>query len=98
MSVQIEDESFKYAGYWKATAEEVIQGDGVRFSAHEPGVIVHEVSRTASGQVVFLVSDRAAHVSSLFADAFKRPIEGMAADPAPAVKVMAPTQTVWVRM
>lgn len=96
-SPQIEDETFKYSGYWKATAAEVIEGDGVRFSDSMPCVIVRTVDIVA-GEVFLLVEDRAAHVASVFADTFGRPIEGMSADPEPAVHVMAPTEPVWVRM
>jgi hypothetical protein len=93
----VEDEDFKYAGYARVEAAKVIEGDGVRFNDVEPGVIVHAVTRLGD-DVSFLVSDRAAHVASVFADALKRPIEGMSADPMPAVRVLASTDPVWIRL
>lgn len=98
MTAQIEDPDFKYGGYWRATAAEVIEGDGVRFSDSEPSIIVRSINESADGMVVLLVEDRAAHVANVFADAFGRPIEGMSADPMPAMRVMAPTEPVWIRL
>lgn len=98
MQMMVEDEDFKYAGYAKVAAEMVIEGDGVRFNDVEPGVIVRAVTKEKGYKVSFLVEDRAAHVASVFADALKRPIEGMSADPMPAVRVLASTDPVWIRL
>lgn len=98
MSKQIEDPGFAYGGYWKGTAAEIIQGDGVRFNDTEPCVLIQDVGIGHQGEVVLLVEDRAAHVASVFADAFGRPLEGMAADSSPAMRVLPANEPVWIRL
>lgn len=99
MSHLVEDETFPYSGYAKATVADLVDGDGVRFTPIIGARCELVESMTVHGDLVDLIlTDRSVHVASVFADAFHRPIEGMSADPGLVAMSVAAVTTVWIRL
>jgi hypothetical protein len=94
-----EDMTFPFGGYAKAGAENLIEGDGVRFAADlmQRCYLVEAVD-VVDAVVHVILTDRSVHVASVAADLFHRPFEGMAADPDLHSRTFAVGAPVWIRL